>query len=407
MYSRSLVFKLERKTDVSKRKKLSIVYVILMLLCQEAVSMDDDDGGALSKNSVKRIFSSGSRLPRRDPFYWYIGAPGDHKQMLETFYINVEAVVHELSTSQNILNNIRFHVDSEVLLPIPEPTDERDRDLIPAKKRVKETQRRIKDFLYKREEEKRTQAVLVALEQQKQYQREQEESQRQEAQKKKEQRIKQEEKEQEEKIREKEKAARDSSLEQRIMQLEKENEELRKKMLSLSVQNSSSSALPTQTILEDQVAGYCISALLKRDPQIFFPWTLTKNISALMESEISSLPKNVLVEGGKSLLSHVEEELEKGLDADISREGKDSFKKMVSTIAVIQGSFWTGSDGKAISTVPALIQKLNEGNIGKEWITGWNDLVADYKKYIAATVLYRLSNNALPKEYKDIEPYLR
>ena len=78
---------------------------------------------------------------------------------------------------------------------------------------------------------------------------------------------------------------------------------------------------------------------------------------------------------------------------------------MATSIELIQGDFWTSSGSEV--TVPFLLKRLNEGNAGKEWVPGWNGLESDHKKYIAATVSYRLYNQTFPKKYEDIEPYLK
>ena len=127
-----------------------------------------------------------------------------------------------------------------------------------------------------------------------------------------------------------------------------------------------------------------------------------------VSSEKSSLLFYIWVEdeeGGTPLSSYIKEELEKGLDAKIAIEGKNNFKFMVTNISSIQWNFWK-SGCETISTVPVLLKKLNEGNSDKEWVAGWNDLEGDYKKYIAAAVLYKLSSASFPKKYEDIETYL-
>ncbi len=174
-------------------------------------------------------------------------------------------------------------------------------------------------------------------------------------------------------------------------------------------------SVPTQIISEDQVPEYCVSILLKKDPQIFLPWISTKTVFEAILNEVSleknSLPTHILVEdeeskeGGILLSSYIKRELEHGLDAKISIEGKNKFENMVFDIEKIQGDFW--KENESIS-VPILLKKLNEGDGDKEWVPGWSNLEEAYKKYIAATVLYKMSKSkrSLPKKYEDIESYL-
>ncbi len=203
----------------------------------------------------------------------------------------------------------------------------------------------------------------------------------------------------------------DKNLKECIASLSEKSEQLRK-IFSLS---SSNPSLKPLLIPEDQVPGHCVAMLLKKDPKIFLPWIPTKEVHELIKSDISSnnpsLPSYIVVEdeqaeeGKTPLLSYIKEKLESGLDAEITLLGKSNFKKMVSSIEQIQGPFWTS--GETHATVAALLKKLNDGTDEKEWVNGWKDLEEDYKKYIAATVLYKINTKALPKKYEDIESFLK
>ncbi len=173
-------------------------------------------------------------------------------------------------------------------------------------------------------------------------------------------------------------------------------------------------SVPTQIISEDQVPEYCVFLFLKKAPSIFLPWVKTESVFEVMFNKIylenNSLPTHILVEdeeskeGGILLSSYIKRELDQGLDAKISIEGKNRFKNMVTHIEKIEGNFW--KDNERISTVPVLLNKLNEGDKDKEWVPGWSILGEDYKKYVSATVLYKRSKRVFPKKYEDIESYL-
>jgi hypothetical protein len=178
------------------------------------------------------------------------------------------------------------------------------------------------------------------------------------------------------------------------------------------VGNENISPSPSQIVLKEaEVPEYCIPLLLKKDPAIFLPWKLSKEVHNLMyESKFLGevvLDLNILVEEKEnkiSLISYIQEKKDTKLHMDIFKKGKKTFKKMVSHIETISGNFWENKE--EVSTVPVLLKKLNEGNKGEEWVTGWSGCGEDYKKYVAASVLCKRNKGSLPEEYDDIGSYL-
>jgi hypothetical protein len=189
--------------------------------------------------------------------------------------------------------------------------------------------------------------------------------------------------------------------------LQKELDDLRKSLIS------DSQTATKEIIKEDQVTEYCISALLKKEAQIFCPWFSRKKADVFMEdvlsSDESSLPNNIVIEGGMSLYSYVQENLEGNLGLDILKKGKDNFQdnlteaeRMLKPVSL--------KDVKSTSSLSDIINnEIKESKFNNnQFITNWDSMSEDYKKYIAATILYKKDNrDAYPKQYKDVASYLR
>ena len=105
-----------------------------------------------------------------------------------------------------------------------------------------------------------------------------------------------------------------SGLQELVKRLQEENSALHRKLI------------PPQTIPEDQVAEFCVTVLLKKDPQIFCPWVLNKKITGMMETDFSSdknsFPSHIVVEGGAGLSAYVQENLELELGNEIIQKGR-------------------------------------------------------------------------------------